>query len=69
MFIGRRKGSSLHSAAGPLVTVEPSKSLTLLWGATGEQVCGKLTYFFRFVFKSIFSFIFVLGVDASFNNW
>ncbi|KAG4066905.1 hypothetical protein HA402_009007 [Bradysia odoriphaga] len=34
---GRRKGSSLHSAAGPLVSVEPSKSLTLLWGATGEQ--------------------------------
>lgn len=36
-ILGRRKGSSLHSAAGPLVTVEPSKSLTLLWGATGEQ--------------------------------
>lgn len=27
----------LHSAAGPLVTLEPAKSLTLLWGATGEQ--------------------------------
>lgn len=38
IIVGRRKGSSLHSAAGPLVTVEPSKSLTLLWGATGEQV-------------------------------
>ncbi|KAJ6644516.1 GATOR complex protein Iml1 [Pseudolycoriella hygida] len=29
--------SVLAEAAGPLVTVEPSKSLTLLWGATGEQ--------------------------------
>lgn len=29
--------SALHSPAGPNVTVEPSKSLTLLWGATGEQ--------------------------------
>lgn len=27
----------LHSPAGPMVTVEPSKTLTLLWGATGEQ--------------------------------
>lgn len=29
--------STLHSPAGPLVTMEPSKTLTLLWGATGEQ--------------------------------
>lgn len=36
-FIGKRKNFPLHTAAGPLVTVEPSKSLTLLWGATGEQ--------------------------------
>ncbi|XP_039435654.1 GATOR complex protein Iml1 isoform X2 [Culex pipiens pallens] len=33
----RKKSSVLHSAAGPLVTVTPSKSLTLLWGVTGEQ--------------------------------
>ncbi|GAB0089616.1 GATOR complex protein Iml1 [Sergentomyia squamirostris] len=33
----RRKISTLHSAAGHSVTVTPSKSLTLLWGATGEQ--------------------------------
>ncbi|XP_055688137.1 GATOR complex protein Iml1 isoform X3 [Lutzomyia longipalpis] len=33
----RRKISMLHSAAGHSVTVTPSKSLTLLWGATGEQ--------------------------------
>lgn len=29
--------SALHSPAGPMVSVEPSKELTLLWGATGEQ--------------------------------
>lgn len=33
----KRRGLPLHSAAGPTVTVEPSNSLTLLWGATGEQ--------------------------------
>uniref|UniRef100_A0A182PF51 DEP domain-containing protein n=1 Tax=Anopheles epiroticus TaxID=199890 RepID=A0A182PF51_9DIPT len=32
-----RKKSVLHSPAGPHVPVTPSKSLTLLWGATGEQ--------------------------------
>ncbi|EAT34884.1 AAEL012917-PA, partial [Aedes aegypti] len=32
-----RRKSGLHSAAGPTVTVTPSKSLTLLWGVTGEQ--------------------------------
>lgn len=31
----KKKTTILHSAA--LVTVAPSKSLTLLWGATGEQ--------------------------------
>lgn len=36
-WIDKRKMSALHSPAGPNVTVEPSKSLTLLWGATGEQ--------------------------------
>ncbi|XP_029721962.2 GATOR complex protein Iml1 isoform X2 [Aedes albopictus] len=34
---GNRRKSGLHSAAGPTVTVTPSKSLTLLWGVTGEQ--------------------------------
>ncbi|XP_050092194.1 GATOR complex protein Iml1 isoform X2 [Anopheles aquasalis] len=34
---GNRKKSMLHSPAGPHVPVTPSKSLTLLWGATGEQ--------------------------------
>ncbi|XP_053676014.1 GATOR complex protein Iml1 [Anopheles nili] len=33
----RRKKSVLHSPAAPNVPVTPSKSLTLLWGATGEQ--------------------------------
>lgn len=33
----KRKSSALISPAGPMVTVEPSKTLTLLWGATGEQ--------------------------------
>ncbi|XP_053687887.1 GATOR complex protein Iml1 isoform X1 [Sabethes cyaneus] len=33
----RKKSGVLHSAAGPTVTVTPSKSLTLLWGVTGEQ--------------------------------
>lgn len=33
----KRKSTTLHSPAGPMVTVEPSKTLTLLWGATGEQ--------------------------------
>lgn len=33
----KRRTSALHSPAGPMVTVEPSKELTLLWGATGEQ--------------------------------
>ncbi|XP_055630377.1 GATOR complex protein Iml1 isoform X2 [Toxorhynchites rutilus septentrionalis] len=32
-----KKSGLLHSAAGPTVTVTPSKSLTLLWGVTGEQ--------------------------------
>lgn len=36
-FVAKRRISTLHSPAGPLVTVEPSKTLTLLWGATGEQ--------------------------------
>lgn len=35
--LDKRKSSALHSPAGPMVTVEPSKTLTLLWGATGEQ--------------------------------
>ncbi|XP_058120820.1 GATOR complex protein Iml1 [Anopheles ziemanni] len=34
---GGRKKSILHSPAGPHVPGTPSKSLTLLWGATGEQ--------------------------------
>ncbi|XP_058067307.1 GATOR complex protein Iml1 [Anopheles bellator] len=34
---GNRKKSMLYSPAGPHVPVTPSKSLTLLWGATGEQ--------------------------------
>lgn len=33
----KRRGSTLHSPAGPLVTVAPSKSITYLWGVTGEQ--------------------------------
>ncbi|XP_058462915.1 GATOR complex protein Iml1 isoform X2 [Malaya genurostris] len=33
----RKRSGLLHSAAGPTVTVTPSKSLTLLWGVTGEQ--------------------------------
>lgn len=37
MIPDKRKSSALHSPAGPMVTVEPSKALTLLWGATGEQ--------------------------------
>lgn len=37
VLIGKRRVSSLCSPAGPLVTMEPSKTLTLLWGATGEQ--------------------------------
>lgn len=39
--LDKRKSSMLHSPAGPMVTVEPSKALTLLWGATGEQVIHK----------------------------
>lgn len=35
--VDKRKSSALISPAGPMVTVEPSKTLTLLWGATGEQ--------------------------------
>ncbi|XP_055607436.1 GATOR complex protein Iml1 isoform X1 [Uranotaenia lowii] len=37
LVANRRKSGLLHSAAGPNVTVTPSKSLTLLWGVTGEQ--------------------------------
>lgn len=37
IYTDKRKSATLHSPAGPMVTVEPSKTLTLLWGATGEQ--------------------------------
>lgn len=33
----RRKVPALYTGAGPLVNVEQTGSLTLLWGATGEQ--------------------------------
>lgn len=39
IFLDKRKNAALHSsmAATGRPTVEPSKSLTLIWGATGEQ--------------------------------